>query len=66
MNLKVEDLEREVHSRNRQAQGTAAHETSEDVGDSLNSSSRSRISINPQSFVLASMKEALMVASSAK
>jgi hypothetical protein len=54
MNLKVEDLERETKTRNAQS--------SLEV-DSLNNSSAS---INPQSFVLASMKEALLAASSVK
>ena len=61
MNLKVEDLEREISLKNQ----IPAHETSIDGGaDSLNSSSRQ--SINPQSFVLASMKEALLAATSVK
>ena len=60
MNLKVEDLEREIHGKSK----AQAHETSIDGGcDSLNSSS---LSINPQSFVLASMKEALAAASSVR
>lgn len=68
MNLKVEDLEKEIHAQKsrrglrRDASqthvGAAPHD--EDL-DSLNSSS---MSINPQSFVLASMKEALAAASS--
>ena len=52
MNLKVEDLEREV-TQKRHGDGTAAAQD-----DSLNSSQIS-YSIDPQSFVLASMKEAL-------
>jgi hypothetical protein len=56
MNLKVEDLEREIRAR----PGT---EDGEKIGDSVCSSTTSLLSVanaNPNSFVLASMKEALL------
>ena len=56
MNLKVEDLEREVRVRNN-------GEVSADRGmDSLNSTNSLISNPNPSSFVLASMKEALLQA----
>ena len=61
MNLKVEDLEREL---NNNAKRIPNDMNNINGGDSLDSLSLQ--SINPQSFVLASMKEALAQASSVK
>jgi hypothetical protein len=62
MNLKVEDLEREINQRGVNHKGAAVdHATTmskDDIGESEAVSSRLG-TINPQSFVLQSMKEAL-------
>ena len=62
MNLKVEDLEREINQRGVNHKGAsvdpATTMTKDDIGESEAVSSRLG-TINPQSFVLQSMKEAL-------
>jgi hypothetical protein len=62
MNLKVEDLEREINQRGVNHKGAsvdpATTMSKDDIGESEAVSSRLG-TINPQSFVLQSMKEAL-------
>ena len=79
MNLKVEDLEREILSTTKRGAGNRKSSLDMSLdgagvlaggGDSLDSVTSSyRFSpsnVNPKSFVLASMKEALQAASSVK
>ena len=62
MNLKVEDLEREINQMGVNHKGAAVDPATtmskDDIGESEAISSRLG-TINPQSFVLQSMKEAL-------
>lgn len=67
MNLKVEDLEREINQRGLKGDtnqhATGAHTTKDDIGVDSEEALSSRLgTINPQSFVLQSMKEALAAA----
>jgi len=64
MNLKVEDLERDINQRGLKGDAHLPASTKDDIGvDVASEAPSSRVAtINPQSFVLQSMKEALVAA----
>ena len=68
MNLKVEDLERDINQRGLKGDAGSVHvptaSSKDDIGVEISSEALSSrlATINPQSFVLQSMKEALIAA----